>query len=41
MCLDKDFQMFGLKLNSYDLFPPLEVVGRGQLQVGENWNYLI
>ena len=33
--------MFGLKLNKYDNFHPLEVVGRAsetQLQVGENSN---
>ena len=35
--------MFGLKLNKYDNFLPVQVVGRSseaQLQVGENLNYL-
>ena len=39
-----DYQMFCLKLNKYQQFHPLEVVGRGsetQLQAGENLNYLI
>ena len=37
-------EMFGLKVNKYVYFHPLEVVGRGsetQLQVGENLGYLI
>ena len=32
------FPMVGLKLNKYEQFPPIEVVGRGsetRLQVGE------
>ena len=36
--------MFGLKLNKYEWFYPLVVVGHGsetQLQVGENFNHLI
>ena len=36
--------MFGLKLNKYEYFNPLEVVGRGsetQLQVGDNLNNCI
>ena len=39
-----DLQMFGLNLNKYDYFYPLEVVGHGsetQLQMSENLNYLI
>ena len=44
-CVSKhqDLQMFGLLLNKYKYFQPLEVVGRGsetQLQVGENLNKL-
>ena len=40
----EDLQMVRLKLNKYEYFHPIEVVGRGsetQLQVGENLNYLI
>ena len=36
--------MFGLKINKYDFFYPLEVVGRGsetQLQEGQNLNDVI
>ena len=39
----QDLQMFGLKLNTYDYFYPLEVEGRGsetELQLGENLNKL-
>ena len=35
----QDLQIFVLKLNKYENFQPLEVVGRGseaRLQVGEN-----
>ena len=35
----KIYKMYGLKLNKYELFHPLEAVGRDsdtQLQVGEN-----
>ena len=39
----QDLQIFDLKLNKYEYFHPLQVVGRDsetQLQVGENLNYL-
>ena len=29
MLKNQDLQMFGLKLNRYDFFHPLEVAGRG------------
>ena len=44
MCVKhRDLQMFGLRSNKYEYFPPLEVVGSGserQLQVGEKLNHL-
>ena len=37
MVKHRDLQMFGFKLNKYDFFRPLEVVGRGS-EVADNFN---
>ena len=37
----QNWKIFGLKLNTYEYFQSIEVVGRGsetQLQVGENFD---